>query len=187
MAEETYDYSDIKQELNPKDNILAALSALALEQKKAEEAVAKAEEALAKAKEELAAIAEKRIPELMDAAEMTSYTTKDGVKIAIKEKIHGSIPKATEDKAFAWLAEHGHDDLIKREFKIQFNKNEESWAAKFKRDLEQRKKKLAYEIKRTVHTSTLSSFVAGQLEAGVEFPMDIFGVFRKRTAKIDVD
>lgn len=187
MTEETYDYSEIKQELNPKDNILASLSALALEQKRAEEAVAKATEALTKAQEELKEIAEKRIPELMDAAEMTKYTTRDGLSIAIKEKVHGSIPKATEDKAFAWLAEHGHDDLIKREFKIQFNKNEEAWAAKFKRDMDQRKKKLAYEIKRAVHPSTLSSFVSGQLEQGVEFPMDIFGVFRKRTAKIDID
>lgn len=182
-----YDYDEHKVEARGiGDNILSRLSALALEQKRAEVAVAKAEEALAFAKAELARIAEQEIPELMDAAETSEHTTKDGIKIKIVEKVRGSIPKATEAQAFQWLTDHKHDDLIKRVFKIQFGKNEEAWAKKFLADLQKRKRPLAFEVKRSVHASTLASFVKGQLESGVDFPMDIFGVFRQRASTIEV-
>lgn len=182
-----YNYDDVKADARgPGDNILAAISSLALDQKRAEVAVAKAEEALALAVADLKRISERELPDLMDKAEMQTTTTKDGIKVTIGEKIRGSIPKPNEEKAFAWLKENGHDDLIKREFKIQFGKTEEVWAKKFLADLNKRKRPLAYELKRTVHTSTLSSFVKGQLEAGVEFPMDIFGVFRQRSSVIEV-
>jgi len=182
-----YNYDDLKQDSRGAgDNILAQLSGLALDQKRAEAEVAKAEEALATAKAELSRISEREIPDLMDKAEMAEYTTKDGIKIKIKEKVHGSIPKATEAQAFEWLKENEHDNLIKREFKIQFGKDDEKWADKFLKDLQKRKRPLAFELKRTVHPSTLSSFVTGQLEAGVDFPMDTFGVFRKRSSVIEV-
>lgn len=187
MADDIYNYDDIKQEeRGPGDNILASLSALALEQKRAEVAVAKAEEALALATAELKRISEQTIPDLMDVAKMEEYTTSDGIKIKIGVKIRGSIPKATEAQAFQWLMDQKHDDLIKREFKIQFGKNEEAWAKKFLADLQKRKRPLAFELKRTVHSSTLASFVKGQLETGVDFPMDIFGVYRQRASTIEV-
>lgn len=182
-----YDYDDLKQEVRGAgDNILAQLAGLALEQKRAEAEVAKAEEALAVAKTELKRLCEQEIPDLMDKAETSDHTTKDGIRIKIKEKVHGSIPKANEEKAFTWLKEHNHDALIKREFKIQFGKDEEAWAQKFLKDLQKRKRPLAFELKRAVHPSTLSSFVTSQLESGVDFPMDIFGVFRKRSSEIEV-
>jgi hypothetical protein len=182
-----YDYDEHKAEARGAgDNILKQLSSLALDQKRAELEVAQAEEQLALAKAKLAHIAEHVIPELMDAAEMAEYTTKDGIKIKINEKVRGSIPKATEAQAFQWLLDNRHDDLIKREFKIQFGKNEEAWAKEFEQDLQNRKRPLAFDLKRTVHASTLASFVKSQLEAGVDFPMDLFGVYRQRTSVIDV-
>lgn len=184
-----YNYDDLKQDdraANSKDNILAQLAGLAMDQKQAELAVARAEEALGEAKAELARIAERAIPELMDAAEMTEYTTKDGIKIKVNETVRGSIPKDKADGAFAWLETNGHADLVKREFVIRFARAEEGWAKKFAADLKKRKKQLAYDVKRSVHANTLSAFVKGQLEAGVDFPMDLFGVFRQRVSKIEV-
>jgi hypothetical protein len=100
-----YDYDEHKAEARGAgDNILKQLSSLALDQKRAELEVAQAEEQLALAKARAQAhIAEHVIPELMDAAEMAEYTTKDGIKIKINEKVRGSIPKATEAQAFQWL------------------------------------------------------------------------------------
>jgi hypothetical protein len=186
-----YDYDDLKQEdaaTNPKDNILAQLAGLAMDQKRAEAAVAAAEEALVEAKEELRRISERSIPELMDAAEMAEYTTKDGIKIKVQEQIRGSIPKepTKNEAAFKWLEDNGHGDLPKREFIIRFAKSEEAWAKKFAADLKKRKKPLAYEVKRSVHANTLAAFVKGQLEAGVDFPLETFGVFRQRVSKIEV-
>jgi hypothetical protein len=43
---------------------------------------------------------------------------------------------------------------------------------------------VSYDRKQAVHSSTLKSFVKGQLEDGVEIPEDVFGVFRKTVAKL---
>jgi hypothetical protein len=181
-----YDYSDIKREtVGSKDNILAQLTAAAMDQLTAEKEVAVCEEALAVAKAALKRISEFTIPELMDAAETQEHTTKDGLKIKISETIRGSIPKENPDPAFKWLADNKHDDLIKREFNIRFGKGDEAWAKKFEADLKKRKKPVAVEVKRTVHASTLASFVKSQLEAGVDFPLDTFGVFRQRVSKVE--
>lgn len=180
---ETYDYSEFKD--GPGDNVLAQLSAMAMEQKQAEAEVARLEEELKKAQAKLKDLSEHKIPELMDAAEVKEFTTKDGIKIKIVEKIRGSIPEANAPKAFAWLEEHGHDNLIKREFKIEFGKNEEAWARKFEADLKKRKRPLKVRLKRAVHPSTLASFINEQLENGVDFPMDTFGVYRQRFSKIE--
>lgn len=181
-----YDYSELKREsVGNKDNILAQLTAAAMDQLAAEKAVAQAEEALALAKATLKRVSEFTIPELMDAAETSEHTTKDGLKIKISETIRGSIPKENPEPAFKWLADNKHDDLIKREFNIRFGKGDEAWAKKFEADLKKRKKPVAVEVKRTVHPSTLASFVKGQLEAGVDFPLDTFGVFRQRVSKVE--
>ena len=181
-----YDYSELKRETTgSKDNILAQLAGAAMDQMNAERAVAEAEEKLALAKAELKRISEHVIPELMDAAEMQEYTTKDGQKIKVQETIRDSLPKENPEPAFRWLVEHKHDDLIKREFTIRFGKQDEAWAKKFEADLKKRKKPVAVEVKRTIHPSTLASFVKGQLEAGVDFPLDTFGVFRQRVSKVE--
>lgn len=178
-----HDYSEFKD--GPGDNVLARISGLALDQKEAEAEVARCEEALKKAQEKLRDIAEHQLPALMDEAEVKECTTKDGIKVKIVEKIRGSIPAATAEKAFAWLEEHNHGKLIKREFKIEFSKGDEAWAKKFEADLRKRKKPLKFDIKRGVHPSTLASFVTEQLQEGVDIPLDTFGVFRQRSAKID--
>jgi hypothetical protein len=184
VSDETYDYG----EHTPKagDNLLASISALAAEQKAAEATVARLEEELKEAQRALQDIAERRLPELMDAAESALYTSKDGIRVEIKENIRGSIKKGNEAEAFAWLEEHGHGDLIKREFKILFSKDEEVWAKKFEADLRKRKKALNLELKRSVAPPTLGAFVREELEKGTDVPLTTLGVYRQRVAKVTV-
>jgi len=177
------DYSDYKVE--PGANVLATLSQLADEQKQAEAEVARLEEELRSAQAKLRDLAEHRLPNLMNECGMREFTTKDGIKIKVVEKIRGSIPEAHATRAFAWLEEHGHDNLIKREFKIEFGKDEEGWAKKFQADLAKRKRPLKVQLKRAVHPSTLASFVNEQLADGVDFPMEMFGVHQQRSSKIE--
>lgn len=181
---DTFDYSDFKD--GPGDNLLAQIGATAQEQKRAEAEVARLEEALTKAKENLRDIAERRLPELMDAAEAADFTTKDGLKVVIAETIRGSIPKANEARAFKWLEDHDHPHLIKRQFTIEFGKDQEAWAKKFEGDLAKRKKPLNVKRKNSVHPATLQSFIREQLEKGVDIPLDVFGAFRQRVAKVIV-
>lgn len=181
----SFDYSDHKD--GPGDNLLAQLSGLALDQKRAEAEVARLEEALRKAKETLKDISEHRMPALMDEAEMSEFKTKDGIKIKIKETIRASIKDENAAKAFAWLEEHEHGNLIKREFKIEFGKDEESWAKRFQSDLAKRKKPLKHTLKRSVHPQTLSAFITEQLREGVDVPLATFGAFRQRASEINLD
>lgn len=179
-----HDYSEFRE--GPGDNLLAQIATTALEQKEAEAEVERCEDALKAAQNRLRLIAEKTLPELMDAARQTQLTTADGIVVKVQEKIRGSLPKGREAPAFAWLEEHGHEDLVKREFKIQFGKDEEAWAKKFEADLRKRKKPVNVSRTDTIHPSTLASFVTEQLEAGVDIPLDAFGVYRQRSTKITI-
>ena len=178
-----HDYNEFKP-LAPGDNLLAQISATALDQKQAEAEVARCEEALKSAQARLRDISERKLPELMDEAEMSTLTTKEGIEVRVQEKIRGSIPKGRERPAFNWLEEHGHERLVKREFVIQFDREDEAWARKFEADLKRRKRRLNVAIKESIHPSTLASFVTEQLGQGVDIPLDTFGVFRQRSTKI---
>jgi hypothetical protein len=185
MSSQIPDYSQFKPEVG--DNLLAQISVTALEQKEAEAEVERCEEALKAAQNKLRLISEKTLPELMDEAEMTTCETRDGIVVKVQEKIRGSLPKGREKPAFAWLEEHGHDDLVKRQFKIEFGKDDQAWAKKFEADLRKRKKPVAVTRSDTIHPSTLASFVTEQLQQGVDIPLDTFGVFRQRSTKIEFE
>lgn len=179
----SHDYSEWRD--TPGDNMMAAINAAALEQKKAELEVARLEEELKEAQRKLLDIQQHKLPELMDAAGMLKVRTQDGIEVTVREIIRGGIKTENAPRAIAWLEENGHGDLVKREFKINFNKDEEAWAKKFEADLRKRKKEVRMDVNRTVHASTLQSFVKNQLEEGVDMPLDLLGVFRQRITKID--
>lgn len=183
----TYDYSDYEDAAKPPpgDNILARLGALAADQLQAEARVAQLEADLKQGKEDLRDICENKLPALMEEAGQAEELTVSGIKIAIKTAIRGSIPKGKEAPAFAWLEKNGHERIIKRQFTIDFGKEEDKWADKFERDCAQRKKPLHLKRKKTVAPQTLQAFVRGQLEEGVAIPMDTFGVFRQKFAKVE--
>lgn len=178
-----FDYTAFRDA--PNANIMAVISGLAREQANAELEVAQAEQALKEAKERLRAIAEVRLPEVLKEAQVTECITIDGIKVKLKATIRGSITKEKQADAFKWLEENGHGDLIKNIFEIKFNRDEQAWAAKFQRDLAQRKKPVRAEIKRSVHPQTLAAFVAEELRAGKDIPMATLGVFEQKLSSIE--
>ena len=184
---EVYDYSAFRDEApHETSNSAARLAGLAHRQVEAEALVAGLEARLKEAKAALVAISEGELPALMDELELEEYKTSNGLKIKIREAIRGSIPKANEEGAFGWLEEKGHERLIKRSFTIEFGKDEETWANRFEGDLKRRKRKLMVKRKKAVAPPTLQSFIKEQLSGGVAIPMDLFGVFRQRTTKVEV-
>ncbi len=185
VRDQPFDYGDYKEAASG-SNVLTQLAAMAHEQKQAEADVARLEDELKAAKEKLKFISESKIPNFMEANEMRDYTTKDGLSVEINELIRGSIPKATEAKAFAWLEENNSGHLIKRQFIIEFGKDEEAWAKKFMADLAKRKRQLNHPVKRAVPPQTLQAVVREALGNGVAIPMEVFGVHRQRVAKVTV-
>ncbi len=179
-------YQDPEAIAQASGDILSQLSNLALEQKGLELELARKEAEVKETKVQLRRMSEDTIPDIMEEAGVEEFTTTAGIKITIKDKWRAKIPKASEEKAFAWLEENGFERLIKREFHILFNKEEDKWADKFERDCAQRKKPLRLDRKKNVHHSTLAAFVKEQVDEGEAIPLDLFGAFRQRYSNITI-
>lgn len=177
------DYSEFKKtEIG--DNLLAQINAGAFKQKELELEVEKLKESLKLKEKELAQISQITMPELMDAAGMKSFVTKDGITIGIKETVRGYISEANVEPAMKYLDDNGHGNLAKRQFVIPFGREEREWAEEFKKQLEDNENIPQFKIKADVHWATLSSWVKEQLEQGVNLPLDLFSVEITRSTKI---
>lgn len=161
---------------------LNKLQQLIDQQAKAEAVVADLEAQLSKARESVKDLAERQVPELMDQIGITEFKTTTGLNVGIDETIRASIPKAKAPLAFAWLKQHDHAAMIKRTVSLSFGKGEDDKANNFCESLDSQS--LEYDDKAAVHPATLSAFVREKLENGEEIPLDLFGVFRQRVAKI---
>lgn len=122
------------------------------------------------------------MPDMMLELGMKDFTLTDGSKVAIKESINASISEANKPAAFAWLEEHSFDGIIKTKVSADFGKGEIDGARKAVEALEQAGFSAAMD--RSVHAMTLKSFVKEQLEEGNAIPLDLFGVFEFKEAKI---
>jgi hypothetical protein len=185
----TFDFGDEALEDTEEtlgDNAMTRLAGLAKDQVDAEALVAAMEERLKEAQDALNDIYMKRLPDLMDDLELTDFSTKNGLKIKLRQKIRGSIPKDNESEAFKWLEDHDNGNMIKRQFVIQFGLAEEGWARKFMADCRKRKKSLNMKVDRKVPAPTLQSWVSNQLEEGAKIPMELFGVWRQRFTKVEI-
>lgn len=165
---------------------LAQLAVLAAEQTKLEHDITQAKQEVAKMEQALATLSERTLPELMDELGMEEFSTNTGLRVKIQEAIRASIPKTRLQEALDWLDQKGLGKIIKREFSVLFGKDEEAWARKFARDLQQRKKALNVTESASVHNQTLCALVRERLKAGEEMPVDLFGIYRQRYSKIEV-
>ena len=179
-----FDYSDYKAE--PGHNLIAQIGTTAVELKDAQALVANLEEQLAEAKRNVQHLSERVLPELMDAAEMSSFTTKEGIVVGVSERIRASIPAKHHKEAIAWLEDNGEAGVIKRTFTIEFDRADQAWAKKFESDMKRRKKPLPVKRKEAVHPQTLAKTITAKLEEGVEVPMEQFGAFRQRFSTVKI-
>lgn len=166
------------------DNAIKSVVGLAREQWQLEAKVASLERQLKETREALANVAERELPNLMVELGIEGLPLAGGVQLKLATEVYASINKDSQSAAHDWLEANGHEDLIKREFTIRFDRQDETWAKKFQRDLDKRKRPLAVKVKRAVHPQTLNAWVRESLLAGVTLPEDVFGVFRKRIAKL---
>lgn len=168
------------------ENGLATLTQLAnlMAQKQSE--LLEAEEKVNSIKSELTDIQETQIPELMDLLGIGSFKTTTGLMIEIDENIQANISAAKSQEAFNWLRSNNFGALIERKVTLSFGMGEEDKANRLYLKLTEENEDLHIEDKESVHHSRLKSFVKKQLSAGNDIPLDLFGVFKRRTAKIKV-
>lgn len=169
---------------NSAQSLKAEIVELAQEQLKAERKIEKIEEDLKAAKEDLRIISEDKLPEAMDNLGIPEFTTADGIKIQIKETVRASISIERRPQATQWLEDNNYGGLLKTEVVTAFGRDELEAARKLETIL--RNQGMLTNLERTVHSSTLASFVREQLANGKDIPLDLFGVLRTRASKIKV-
>jgi len=170
----------------PSSNLTTVLRQLADEYLAAETEIIQIEAKLEFAKSVMKDIAEVRIPQATDGMD-GKFNLGDGRELQVKEEIRSSIAGDKRIPAINWLDEHDYGHIVKREVIIEFGKGETERTEAFLKALKSIEKELGTLVVKTnftVHHATLNSWVKEQLSEGVNLPVDIFGIFRQRTAKV---
>ncbi len=176
------DYVGVGHNSAPDD--LLEITKLAEAQFEAQKKVDKLTEELKDATTALRNIAEKQLPEAMDALGVTIFTTTSGIAVKVSEKIRASLAPEHRPAGFAWLEENGYGAIIKSEVVVAFSRNEIEDAKQLV-DALRVSRRLA-NLERKVEPSTLTAFIKEQLAQGKDIPLNIFGVYRQRVAKVEV-
>lgn len=139
-------------------------------------------------KKEHALYAEKLVPDLLDQIGLKSVVTKGGLHVELKEDVRASIPQDAEKRgrAFQYLHDTGNDGMIKREITIRYSRDEAKFADELLAQLEKLdvKKHATVEHEWDIHNSTLTAFIREELREGRNIPLQDFGAFIQRHAKL---
>lgn len=161
---------------------LALVASLAEQQLLAQKQVDLLEEQLKEAKKTLRNIAEEQLPSAMQECEMKDFTLLDGSKVEVNDFYGASISKTNQDHAFDWLVTNGHGDLIKNQVSTNFVRGQEQDAEKFADELNSRG--MPVNTRKWVEPMTLKAFVKDQVQKGTNIPIDTFGIYIGKKAKI---
>tara|TARA_R100001163_G_scaffold46054_1_gene34600 strand:- start:75 stop:662 length:588 start_codon:yes stop_codon:yes gene_type:complete len=134
------------------------------------------------AKKELLRLTDEELPASMAEMGLASFTLDDGSTIDVKPTYGASILVANREAAYEWLRDHGYDDIIKNDVSVSFGRGEDDMAGSFKSLAE--KEGYVAQQNTTIHSQTLRAFVRERVEAGDEFPMDLFGAYVGQRAVI---
>lgn len=128
-------------------------------------------------------IVRQHIPTVMDELGMEEFKLVDGSKVTVKNDIKCGLTEERKPAAFAWLRETSNDGIIKTLVSLSFGKGEAAQAERAVEALHAAGFDHAASDD-SVHPSTLKSFVKECLENGVAIPLETFGVYEYKIAKI---
>ncbi len=176
------DYSDFKEQAAPTDEAFAPLNAMVIEARETQAEIARLERELEAKTKHLAGIIYVRLPALMQGMGLSEFKTTDGLEISVKEEVEAHISKENQGTAHKWLDENGHGGIIKRDITVSFNKEQAEAAKTLLAELQTKFAGVA--SKQSVHAQTLKAWAKEMLGNGAAFPMEMFGIFRRKVAKI---
>ena len=140
------------------------------------------EEELKAHKKELLKFTDEDMPSMLAEIGISKFSLDDGSEVIVKSTYGASILVANRPQAFEWLRDQGYDDIIKNTVACQFGRGEDDKASAFASFAE--KEGFYAEQKTEVHPQTLRAFVKERVEAGEEFPMELFGAYVGQRATI---
>lgn len=151
------------------------VASLARDIRSTEAVIVDLEEVLKTTKAKLLKLTDEELPALMEEMGILSLTLDDGSVVKVTRTYGGSILVENRPKAYAWLREHGYDDIIKNTVMCQFGRGEDDRAKGFAEFAAE--KGFAPEQKTEIHSQTLRAFVKERIEKGDAFPMELFGAY----------
>jgi hypothetical protein len=157
----------------PKDEQLKQLAYLCGMQVGYEEAIIDLEAKLGQARDHLKTISERDIPAIMTELGLMSIKLTNGKEVTLKPFVSvKSTPEVVE-----WLAQNGHEDIIKGTIKAVFPKGFDKDAlasiAAFMAE-----EGLAAETETTVHYQTLAAWAKQAVQTGIAFPRELFNFYQ---------
>lgn len=161
---------------------LGSVAEIARAIRAAEDRIANVEEQLKEYKKELLKLTDEDLPAMLQELGLSSFSLDDGSNVEVKPTYGASIKVDNRPAAFEWLREHGYDDIIKNTVACSFGRGEDDRASAFAAFAE--REGYFAEQKTEVHPQTLRAFVKERVEAGDEFPMELFGAYVGQRAVI---
>lgn len=161
---------------------LTSVAALARKIREQEEHVARLEQSLKDEKKALLKLTDEEMPAILAEVGISSMSLDDGSTVEVKPTYGASILVDKRPAAYDWLRERGYDDIIKNTVACQFGRGEDDQASAFAAFAAQQG--FAPEQKTEIHPQTLRAFVKERVEAGDDFPMELFGAWVGQRAVI---
>jgi hypothetical protein len=160
------------------------ITKLVLQQMQLEGDVSRAEDALKEAKERLAQVAEQHLPDAMDEAGVSQFTTSYGYKVTVKSDITASVPKNRMTEIAAELERLNAGDLLTSEVTVSLARGA---SPELVHNLLVAISEAGCEgiRKQGVNTATLKAWLRAKIAEHVPVDLDLFGAhaFRKSVIK----
>lgn len=167
-----------------RNNFQQVLLSLVNELDEANAEVERIKERLKTAENVVKDLVENRIPTATEGME-GKFDLPDGRTLTVKEEIRASIAGEKRIPAIRWLDEHGYGHIVKRQVVFEFPRGQTEEYTKFVEAVNQLQLgNLVMKENNTVHPMTLVSWVKDAMGEGENLPVDIFGIYRQRTAKV---
>ena len=164
------------------DDKLAGIAQLAKRAKILEKEIEDAEALLSEKQDGYKRLTEETLPEAFAELGLKSFTMDDGSKIEVKQFYSATISKARQAEAYAWLREHGYDDIIKNTVTVRFGRREDELCARLLNLLAEQG--FPAEQNEKIEPQTLKAWVKEMLTKGREVPTELFGVYIGNKASI---
>ena len=176
-------FEDTADELSKlDDDALGRIASLVKVQLRLEARLEQLETEQKEVSKQLRDIVEEDLPSAMAEHGVSQLKMADGSEITVSTYYNASIPKDETERAFDWLRDHNFADLIKNVVSTAFGRNEDVKAQTLVNTLSDG----GYSVnqKQWVEPMTLKAFVKEQVEKGAPLPMDLFGVYIGKKAKV---
>jgi hypothetical protein len=135
--------------------------------------------------EELKIYAENLVPELMAEIGLTEIKTKGGLVVELREEVRAALPKdeGKRSVAFQYLKDTGNDGLLTNEFVVNCGRDPEV-TAQVAQVLTSVPEGTTVEQSTTLNHQSMLAFLRRELKEGKPVPLEAFGAFVQKFAKI---